>query len=162
METRLEKLQRDAIEHNICSEYLKKWENAKTKRQLMDIALSAQGSIFMCTSIQQGWGIESSWLRKNFEPYLNHRYIMEDAYSSCMYVSNKGIAVADTTMILLIDSDMTINVPQNMITKVLVCGKSKVKVNGTGRVIVVRYGEHIDVEFGDNLKSKKLIEGEYE
>lgn len=162
MDARLEKFQQDAIEHNVCSEYLKKWQNAKSKKQLVDIALSSQGCIFMCTSIEQGWGVDSVYLRKNFEPYLNRRYVMEDTYSSCMYVKNRGVAVADTTLILIIDSDMTISVPKNMITKLYVCGDSKIKVKGNGRVIVVRYGEDIDVEFSNELRSKKLIEGEYE
>lgn len=162
MDSRLERLQKEAIEHNICSEYLKKWEKAQSKKQLMDIALSTQGCIFMCTSIQQGWGLDSTYLRKNFEPYLNRRYVRDEAYSSCMYVSNKGASVADTTLILIIDSDMTISVPKNMITKLYVCGKSKVKVKGTGRVIVVRYGKEIEVDFSNELSSKKIIEGEYE
>lgn len=162
MDSRLERLQKDAIEHNVCSEYLKKWQNAKSKKQLVDIALSSQGCIFMCTSIEQGWGIESDYLRKNFEPFINRKYVMEDKYSSCMYVKNKGVVVVDTTLLLIIDSDMTVSVPKNMITKLYVCGDSKVKVKGTGRVIVVRYGDSVNVAVSVELQNAKIIDGEYE
>lgn len=159
----LDKFHEEAIAHGVCSDYLQKWDSAKSKRQIMDVALSSQGIIFLCTSIQQGWGLSSEYIAKTFERYLNHRYVKEGEYTSCIYVSHDGEVVVDTTLTLFVDCNVRVIVPRNYFCKIYVCGKSNVEVCGYGRVIVVRYGDDVKLNIEkDTLKQYKVIIGEYE
>lgn len=142
----LANFQHRCIQHDICDEYLLAWNNAKDKKTLIDLALSSEGCDFMCKSITEKWGIDKKWFKANFSAFANGRYKMNKNYSSCFFIDYKGSILANTTLILVIDSDIIIDVPSYMITKVYVCGNSKVKIKGDGKCVVVIYGDNIEVE----------------
>lgn len=98
----LEQFKENSIKHGIC-EMLKDWNNAKSKKQLMDVALSIRGIEYIATAISQGWGISPEVIVRDFPMFINGKYIREaDGYSSAMYCNFDGEIDITTTCALII------------------------------------------------------------
>lgn len=150
-----------AISHGICKDYLSEWNKARDKKTMIDIALSSEGCDFMCSSINEGWGVDKRWFKREFGSFLNGRYKRNDkTYTSSIYIDYKGAILADTTLMQLIDCDMMIDIPQPMITKIFVCGKSNIELKGKGRVIVAIYGDNVKIDSKRFLGNIKTIKAE--
>ena len=160
MMNELHKFKETAISHGVCDEYLGKWNKATSKKELIDIALSSEGCEFMCSSINEGWGIDKAFFKRTFYPYLNGRYKYDKKYTSSIYVDYKGSILADTTLMQVIDCDMCISVPSTMITKVFICGDSNVVFKGNGRLIVIVYGDKPKIDYKDFKGNIKFIKGQ--
>lgn len=140
----------------ICGLYLSKWEDCISKKQLMDVALSAQGMDFLCKSISDGWGLQSKYIHKEFSRFLNGRYIHENenGYTSSLYCKYNGEIESETTAILIIDSNVEVNIPKNHICEVYVVGDTKINFNGEGKVIAIRYGKTSSITNADSVRIK--------
>ena len=141
----LSEFRRQADKHGIC-EMSKDWDNCKSNKQRMDLALSARGISFVAKAIAEGWGISASEICKEFKPFLNGKYVRDkDGYTSAVYCSDgKENCVAEinatTTAILVIGFIGTIFIPQNRICEIhLVNSKCYIKGEGKGNVYV--YGD---------------------
>ena len=143
----LEQFRMNATKEGICDRYAELWDDAKSKRKLMDLALSVQGADFLCDGISKGWGISTDELVRRFGRYLNGSYVYEDSsgYSSMMYCNFVGSIDVETTLLLLIDSDVVLSVPDYMVVDVYASGETNLSIVGGGRVRLVAYGDVSDV-----------------
>ena len=143
----LEQFRENARKEDICDRYAVLWDSAGSKRCLMDLALSAQGADFVCDGIAKGWGISSGEIVKRFGKYINGRYVYEGegGYTSVMYCGYEGSIDVDTTLLVLIDSDVVLVVPDWMVCDVYASGNVSVSIVGGGRVRLVAYGDAGDV-----------------
>ena len=80
----LEQFKENAQKHGIC-EMLDDWNRAKSKKQLMDIALNVRGIEYLSESIAQGWGISPDVIAKDFQMFNNGKYTYNKGYTSQMY-----------------------------------------------------------------------------
>lgn len=111
----LDDFKANAKTHGIC-DMVSQWDNAKSKKQLMDIALSIRGIQYIAEAIARGWGISPDVISKEFSAFLNGKYIRnQNGYTSCVYCSppDKEIII-DTTAALIIDFNGIIKVDRHI------------------------------------------------
>jgi hypothetical protein len=139
----LEQFRENAREEKICDRYAEKWDNAGSKKVLMDLALSVQGADFLCDGIGKGWGISSVEIVRRFGHYINGRYVYEceGGYSSVMYCGYEGSIDVDTSLVVLIDSDVVLVVPEFCVVDIYATGKVSMSIVGGGRVRLIAYGD---------------------
>jgi hypothetical protein len=93
---------RNAKMLGLCDTYSGKVAGAKSKRQLLDIALDANGMPYMCDSIAAGWGLTKEYIQEEFEPFLNGRYVRrEDGYTSAVYCDENSVHISTTAALVL-------------------------------------------------------------
>lgn len=139
----LEQFRENARKEVICDRYAEKWDSAGSKKGLMDLALSAQGADFLCDGIAKGWGISVDEIKKRFGKYINGRYVYEDegGYSSVMYCGYEGSIDVESTLVVLIDSDVVLSIPDWHVCDIYATGKVSISVVGGGRVRLIAYGD---------------------
>ena len=143
----LEQFRENARSEAICDRYAVLWDSAGSKKGLMDLALSAQGADFVCDGIAKGWGISVEEIMRRFGRYINGRYVYEGegGYTSMMYCGYEGSIDVESTLLVLIDSDVVLVVPDWLVCDVYASGKVGISIVGGGRVRLVAYGDAGDV-----------------
>lgn len=141
----LEDFLENAQVEGICDEYRDRVVNCGSKKQLMDMALSAKGSDYLCDAIAKGWGISPQEISKRFAPYINGKYTLDKGYTSTMYCQYKGSIACEITLLILIECDVDVEIPKNCVCCIYACGKCNIRIKGKGQVLVVTYGNPNDV-----------------
>mgnify|MGYP006874766911 FL=1 len=72
-------------------------------------------------------------------------YEDEAGYSSVMYCGYEGSIDVETALVVLIDSDVVLSVPEWHVCDVYASGKVSVSIVGGGRVRLIAYGDAGDV-----------------
>lgn len=156
MVTSLEEYRKVAEANDMCAEYVQKWDECLSNKQVMDMALGVKAIDFVCDSIAKGWGITSEAISERFGCFLNGRYTSaQKGYTSSVYCRYKGVVIADTTVFCLIDCDMDIDIPSIAICQIYVTGKSKIRVKGKGQATIICYGDNVDVEL-ESARFKRI------
>lgn len=141
----LSEFRRQADKHGIC-EMSAEWDNCKSKKQLIDLALSIRGIEYIAKAISEGWGIDADTICREFAPFNCGKYVRDkDGYTSAIYCSDgKENCVAEinatTTAILVIDFIGRIIIPENRICEIHLVN-SKCYIRGEGRGYVYAYGD---------------------
>lgn len=143
----LEQFRENAKKERICDRYAELWDSAKSKKSLMDLAMSVQGADFLCDGIVKGWGISTEEIMRRFGKYINGRYVYEGegGYSSVMYCGYEGSIDVESTLVVLIDSDVVLFVPDWHVCDVYASGEVSLSIVGGGRVRLIAYGDAGDV-----------------
>ena len=154
----LEQFRKNADKNSLCEEYVERWNKCNSNKQYVDMALSAKGIDFLFDSIAKGWGITVDQIFKRFHPYLNGRYVCDcGKYDSCLYVSYAGDIPISTTILGLIDCNVTLYAESSVITEVYCFGKCDISVQGNGNFAFVCYGNEEDIViYGDKDKFKRI------
>ena len=145
MDETLQEFLRNAKRLGLCEEYTDKWTAAKSKKQLLDVALDANGLSYVANAVAKGY-LTAGYICSAFAPFINGKYVRDkDGYTSALYCSDgKENCVAEinatTTALLAIDFIGTINIPKNRICEIHLVN-SKCYVRGEGKVIVYTYGD---------------------
>lgn len=154
----LEDFLENAQVEGICDEYRDRVVNCGSKKQLMDMALSAKGADYLCDAIAKGWGISPEEISRRFAPYINGKYTLDKGYTSAMYCQYKGSIVCETTLLTLIECNIEVEVSEYCIRAIYACGKCNISIKGKGQVLVVTYGNPNDVVFtlDKDIRCKRL------
>ncbi len=145
MEVTLEQFRKNATDYGIC-EMSAEWDNCKSKKQLIDLALSIRGIEYIAKAISEGWGIDAKTICREFASFNCGKYVRDkDGYTSAIYCSDgKENCVAEinatTTAILVIDFVGRIIIPENRICEIHLVN-SKCYIRGEGRGYVYAYGD---------------------
>ena len=132
----------------ICEDKARVWDNCGNKKELMDLALSAQGLDYVANAVGQGWGISADVIRNKFGSFNNGRYVFQSrsGYKTAMYCGFKGRIIGELTAYLIIDSDIDIDIPSYCICELYVTGKCNITLHGSGRCKVRAYGISDDIK----------------
>ena len=157
----IKRFRENADREGICKELSRQWDRCANKKQLMDVALCAQGLDYMAYSIAAGWGISPREIQSKFGSFNNGRYVYYSpaGYTSTMYCGFAGMVSVETTALLVIDCDIELDIPSWHICEVYATGRSRLRLKGGGRCVVIAYGsaENIEVEVLDKrLQYKRL------
>lgn len=137
----LEDFKANAIEKGICS-LLTDWNNCKSKKQLMDLALDIRAIPYLANAVAEGWGISIDVIEKEFAPFLNGRYVRnKDGYTSSVWCGYKGDTIRMTDTATLVIGFNGIIIPPVIGELYLV--NSKVKMLGEGSVVAYCYNSKI-------------------
>ena len=98
----LQEFKENAKKHGIC-EMLQDWDNAKSKKQLMDVVLNVRGVQYLANAIFDGWGMSPELIAEDFKPFNNGRYTYRKGYTSQMYcLPEEDTITIDSTVTLII------------------------------------------------------------
>lgn len=137
---------RNAKRLGLCEKYTDKWTSAKSKKQLLDIALDANGLSFVANAVAKGY-LSAEYICDAFNPFINGKYVRDkDGYTSAIYCSDgKGIDLAEinatTTALIAIGFIGVITIPENRICELHLVN-CRCYVKGIGRGIVYPYGDN--------------------
>lgn len=144
MEVTLEQFRKNAAEHGIC-EMSAEWDKCKSKKQLIDLALSIRGIEYIAKAISEGWGIDADTICREFAPFNYGKYVRDkDGYTSAMWCSFKEESpaeiYAEQTALLVIGFIGNIYIPKNRICEIHAVN-SKFNAYGDGVLRLKSYGE---------------------
>lgn len=144
MKVTLEQFRKNATEHGIC-EMSADWDKCKSKKQLIDLALSIRGIEYIAKAISEGWGIDADTICREFAPFNYGKYVREkDGYTSALWCSSKEESpaeiYAEQTALLVINFIGNIYIPKNRICEIHAVN-SKFNVYGDGVLRLKPYGE---------------------
>jgi hypothetical protein len=144
----LSSFRKNASERGICSEKASIWDKCTNKKDLMDLALSAQGMDYICDSIAKGWGISPSYIAERFKGFNNGRYVYYSptGYKTAMYCGYRGMFLCELTALMVIDSEMDITIPDYHICEIYAVGNTHLRLHGKGRCRVLVYGDDDSVK----------------
>lgn len=144
MEVTLEQFRKNATEHGIC-EMSADWDKCKSKKQLIDLALSIRGIEYIAKAISEGWGIDADTICREFATFINGKYVRDkDGYTSALWCSFKEESpaeiYAEQTALLVIGFIGNIYIPKNRICEIHAVN-SKFNAYGDGVLRLKSYGE---------------------
>lgn len=158
MSISLEEYRENARNNNLCDEYSTIWDNCKSHKQIMDMALGVKGVDYLCDTIAKGWGISPEVIIDKFGRFINGKYVSQQkGYTSKMFCLYDGKVVTDTTIICLISSNILLYLPPNSMSEIYVTGKCNIEVQGEGRCAFVCYGNENDIVISGDNKSYKRV-----
>jgi hypothetical protein len=157
MNNELLTLKRNAVMLGLCDGYKVKWNEAKGKKDLVDMALDANGVEFMAKSIAEGWGLSKRYILGNFGDYMNNNYVRDKGgYTSKLYVDYGGDIFQPATLNLLVGCNTSLLVPEGSVCKIYVCGRSNVRINCVGKCYVYVYGGYNDVKYSGDVTVEEI------
>lgn len=144
MKVTLEQFRKNAAEHGIC-EMSADWDKCKSKKQLIDLALSIRGIEYIAKAVSEGWGIDAETICREFAPFINGKYVRDkDGYTSALYCSFKEESpaeiYAEQTALLVIGFIGNIYIPKNRICEIHLVD-SKCYVVSKGKANIYVYGD---------------------
>lgn len=147
MEVTLEQFRKNATDYGIC-EMSEEWDNCKSKKQLIDLALSIRGIEYIAKAISEGWGIDADTICREFAPFNYGKYVRDkDGYTSAMYCRFGSTKLpmpieATQTAILVIEHTGSIYIPKNRICEIHLVNSDSV-IYGEGKAKVYSYGSTV-------------------
>lgn len=138
-------LKQNALKRNLCKDYHDRWNNAKEIKDIIDIVTDANGADFICASAANGWGCSKDYITTLAKGYINGEYISRHkGYTSSLYCGAEGKITARTTIIIVLHSNVTIEIPENECVMVY-AAESDINIINNGTARVHNYGCHISV-----------------
>lgn len=132
---------RRAVALGLCGVYKEQWDCASGARELVDIALDANGIEFMAESVGGGWGLSPGYLSRTFGEYINGEYLSrQGGYSSELWVSHSGEVVPRGTLSLFVDCEGCITIPKGRVCRVYLTSCCDVEIACEGECEVLCYG----------------------
>lgn len=140
MSNELLTLKRNAIKLGLCGEYKERWDNAKDKKDLIDIVLDANGVEFLCDGCAFGWGLAPEYIESAFSDFINGKYISKQkGYTSALYVNNTEDVEINTTIATFINCKCTVRVSVNQASKIYMVN-SAIEFINNGHLELIAYG----------------------
>ena len=146
MKVTLEQFRKNASERGIC-EMSADWDKCKSKKQLIDLALSIRGIEYIAKAVSEGWGIDADTICREFAPFNYGKYVREkDGYTSALWCSFKEESpaeiYAEQTALLVIGFIGNIYIPKNRICEIHLVNSDSV-IYGEGKAKVYSYGSTV-------------------
>lgn len=141
MDETMQNFLRNAKRLGLCEEYTNKWTSAKSKKQLLDVALDANGLSFVANAVAKGH-LSAEYICEAFAPFNNGSYVRDkDGYTSAMYCGEDCNEIfAPETALLVIDFVGDIHIPENRICEIHLVN-SKCYIISKGKANVYVYGD---------------------
>lgn len=137
----------------LCGQYKTMWDACRNKKDLIDMALDANGVEFMADSIAFGWGLSKEYLMKEFGDFINGKYQRnKGGYKSRMYVGYEGDITIDSTITLLVGCKGKVIVPCSMVGNIYICGGCDIDVKNDGVVYLYEYAGNNNVHKDENVE----------
>lgn len=142
----------------MCGQYGEALDSYASNKQLADIAMGVQAFDTICISTSEGWGISSNFFHTRLKNFINGKYISKQkGYTSKLYCEYNGDITSDTTVMLLINCNANIVIPNCYISEIYCVGKCKINVCGAGRVAFICYGNPEDIVITGTCGNMKRI-----
>ena len=164
MRGELLRLKEYAAGHGLCGRYREMWDAAADGRMLADMALDANGALFIGEAFASGW-LTEELVCGQFGRFVNGGYVRRgDGYTSALWCGEKDIRlVLEETQTCVACCTGVVRVPAGRVRRLLVTGGSHLKVRCEGRLDLVLFGDvRADVEkVGDGRCRMRRHEGRF-
>lgn len=136
-------LKQNALKRNLCKDYHDRWDSAQEIKDIIDIVTDANGADFICSSAANGWGCSKDYITTLAKGYINGEYISRHkGYTSSLYCGAEGKITARTTIIIVLHSNVTIEIPEDECVMVY-AAESDISIVNNGVARVFNYGSSI-------------------
>ena len=150
----------------LCGNYTDKVNEAKSKKQLMQIVLDANGVNFLMEMQEKGMPLPYETITTEFGAYINGRYIAEyknekgNGYTSCLYCCHdKDNIFVDTTLCSVLGYTGRIVIAKNNFAKIYLDKNCDVQIElQDGARCIVEYWKGAKVEVLNMRDKVQLIE----
>lgn len=143
-------LKRKALAMGLCGDYKEKWGNSTTHRDIIHLATDVNGADFLCASAEKGWGLSKDFILQNFPEYINGKYIArqgkDKGYTSEIFIGYSGKITARTTILIVLYSDATVQVPKNHVCKIFAARNPNINIQCEGYCELINYTPEYDVK----------------
>lgn len=154
----LEEYMHKAESHAICQEYLDRWHDCGTKRDVFAMGCEIEGAKFLVKSISEGWGPSPHEIAESFPRMINGACINTYAddsgksYTGSVWCNYDGDFTITTTVVSLINCHGYIKLSKNLICYIYVDCHSDVTIEAIegSRAIISNYGGK--VRYKGNIK----------
>ena len=132
----------------ICEKYKDDVSDAKSKKDLFDIACCVDGALFLAEQENNGEGLHLEVMEREFKNFINGRYKAfykdEDGkllYTSCMYIGCEEPIVIDTTVTVLFGCKCIVEVPADRHAILVLGYGSDISINNNANNRFVSWGK---------------------
>lgn len=153
----------------LCETYADKVDEAKSKRQLMNVVLDSNGVSYLCEMDSKGLALPYEVILKSFSSYVNGRYVSEhkndkgNGYTSCIYCcySDSDTIEINTTLTTLLGCSANVYIKDNDFVKIYADKNCDLRIfcPSSSRCII-EYWRGARIEVMDNYDKVELIENE--
>lgn len=165
MESNLFGFKKAAKRLGLCEEYKCRWDNCKSKEDLIKLALTSNGIEFIADSIAFKWGVSKEYITKEFKDFISdtekHVVLNEGGYTSEMYAMlNSGIIEPHGSQNIIISCNCTIKLRKHFIGMIYICGSATVNIDASqsNELRLIVYGNDNNITFTENGDGKIIIE----
>lgn len=135
-------------ENLICENYKDEVSDAKSKKDLFDIACCVDGALFLAEKENNGEGLPLEVMEREFKNFINGRYkaVYKDEngkqlYTSCMYIGVDTSIVVDTTVTVLFGCKGVVEVPADKHAILVLGYGSDISINNNAENRLVSWGK---------------------
>lgn len=132
----------------ICEKYKDDVSDAKSKKDLFDIACCVDGALFLAEKENNGEGLPLEVMEREFKNFINGRYkaVYKDEngkqlYTSCMYIGVDTSIFADTTVTVLFGCKGVVEVPADKHAILVLGYGSDISINNNAESRLVSWGK---------------------
>lgn len=145
----------------LCDEYATKVQQAKSKKQVVDIVLDANGVSYLQEMMSKGHALPYDVIRSDFSAYLNGRYVSVHKngqngreYTGSVYFEQEHDLIVHTTITSLLNCTCNVIVPDNHIALLYADGNCTIHVicMGKAKCKVYYWGDAKVTSDNDNVK----------
>lgn len=150
----------------LCAEYKRMADDSADKRQLVDIAMDANGMKYLCEMRSKGFELPYDFITKNFAPYINGRYTAttrskngKGSYTSAIYCKCEHPVLVETTITTFLGCECDAYIKPNTIAIIYADSNCKITLHcpKTSRAYLDYWG-NADIEADNNVKVRKQYE----
>lgn len=165
MEKEIERFRNEALKRNLCNEYSLRWNQMKTKHDLLHFSLDPKSISYVALSTHEGWGLSIDFISKEFSKYINGKGYSDESALFCqaeglhdirhienniMNTAGRFIVQKTKCPILHINnnSDIDIECKGMNTVKLYLYDTSKVNIiiDNSCKVFVMSFSEYADVK----------------
>lgn len=146
MENELLRMKRYALAHGLCGRYTKRWDEAVSPKDLIDLASDANGLAFLAEGFAYGWCPSEGYVMEVFGDYINGDYISRHGgYTSEIWCGDRdGEDVRIyATAALVAHCSMSIWIPEFDVKRMYVTGNTDLDIDCGGVAYVSVYGDSV-------------------
>ena len=135
-------------ENLICENYKDSVSDAKSKKDLFDIACCIDGALFLAEKGNNREGLPLEVMEREFKNFINGKYKAvyenEDGkllYTSCMYIGYENPIVVNTTVTVLFGCKCIVEVPADKHAILVLGYGSDISINNNANNRFVSWGK---------------------
>lgn len=145
----------------LCSEYTPRVLNAKSKKQIMDIVLDANGISYLQEMSDKGFPLDYDVIRKEFAAYTNGKYVATTKgkngveYRGSIYIDQTNPIDVNTHIVSLLNCKCDVIVPKGTCVMIFADSNCDIKVDcPNGSIAKVEYWGDAKVSSNNDDKVK--------
>lgn len=154
----LEEYMHKAESHAICQEYLDRWHDCGTKRDVFAMGCEIEGAKFLVKSISEGWGPSPREIAESFPRMINglciNTAIADDgkSYTGSVWCNYTGDFIITTTVVSLLNCHGYVKLAKNSLSYIYVDCNSDVVIDATDGLAAIIYNYGGKVKHKGNVK----------